>query len=138
VMGSMKSLEAVPWYVPTSLTIGFCLSQTTRLKVSKTQYDRVWSYIESGKKEGAKVIVGGEKRTTPGYWVDATSMPALPVLPGTRSSNSLLVFTDIRPDMKIVSVACKYIRKRFETIFPSLGERRGIRDRKASHSSLVR
>ncbi|KAH9077381.1 NAD-aldehyde dehydrogenase [Lactarius deliciosus] len=52
--------------------------------VSKTQYDRVWSYIESGKKEGAKAIVGGEKRTTPGYWVDPT------------------IFTDIRPDMKII------------------------------------
>ncbi|KAI0254358.1 NAD-aldehyde dehydrogenase [Lactifluus subvellereus] len=52
--------------------------------VSKTQYDRVWSYIESGKKEGAKVIVGGERRQAPGYWVDAT------------------IFTDIRPDMKIV------------------------------------
>ncbi|KAH9007022.1 NAD-aldehyde dehydrogenase [Lactarius hatsudake] len=52
--------------------------------VSKTQYDRVWSYIESGKKEGAKAIVGGEKRTAPGYWVDPT------------------IFTDIRPDMKIV------------------------------------
>ena len=46
-------------------------------KVSKAQYDRVWSYIESGKKEGAKLIVGGEKRTTPGYWVDATSAYAL-------------------------------------------------------------
>ena len=42
-------------------------------QVSKTQYDRVWSYIESGKKEGARVIVGGEKRTTSGYWVDPTS-----------------------------------------------------------------
>jgi len=52
--------------------------------VSKTQYDRVWDYIGSGKKEGAKCIVGGEKRTTPGYWVDAT------------------IFTDIRPEMKIV------------------------------------
>ena len=88
MMGSMKSLEAVPWYVPALLTLCFCLIQTTRLKVSKTQYDRVWGYIESGKKEGAKVIVGGEKRTTPGYWVDATSMPAF-LLPGTRASNSL-------------------------------------------------
>jgi aldehyde dehydrogenase (NAD+) len=52
--------------------------------VSKAQYERVWSYIESGKKEGAKVIVGGVKRTTPGYWVDPT------------------IFTDVRPDMKIV------------------------------------
>ncbi|KAJ7499008.1 aldehyde dehydrogenase domain-containing protein [Mycena latifolia] len=41
--------------------------------VSKTQYDRVWSYIESGKQEGAKVAVGGMK-----------------------------LFTDIRPNMKIV------------------------------------
>jgi len=52
--------------------------------VSKIQYDRVWSYIESGKKEGAKVILGGQRRQTAGYWVDAT------------------IFTDIRPDMKIV------------------------------------
>jgi len=89
VMGSMKSLEAALWYAPALLTLCFCLSLTTRLKVSKTQYDRVWSYIESGKKEGARVIVGGEKRTAPGYWVDATSMPAFPVLPGTRAANSL-------------------------------------------------
>lgn len=41
--------------------------------VSKTQYDRVWGYIEAGKKEGAKAIVGGTKRTTKGYWVDPTS-----------------------------------------------------------------
>ncbi|KAJ7667933.1 NAD-aldehyde dehydrogenase [Mycena polygramma] len=41
--------------------------------VSKIQYDRVWSYIEAGKQEGAKVAVGGTK-----------------------------LFTDIRPDMKIV------------------------------------
>ncbi|KII94734.1 hypothetical protein PLICRDRAFT_33547 [Plicaturopsis crispa FD-325 SS-3] len=52
--------------------------------VSKTQYDRVWGYIEAGKKEGAKAIVGGTKRTTKGYWVDPT------------------IFTDIREDMKIV------------------------------------
>ncbi|KAF7352867.1 Aldehyde dehydrogenase [Mycena venus] len=52
--------------------------------VSKTQYDRVWSYIESGKQEGAKVVVGGTKRTGKGFFVDPT------------------IFTDIRPDMKIV------------------------------------
>lgn len=38
--------------------------------ISKVQYDRVWSYIESGKKEGAKVVVGGEKRTSKGFFVD--------------------------------------------------------------------
>jgi acyl-CoA reductase-like NAD-dependent aldehyde dehydrogenase len=66
-----------------------CLSATMDLKVSKTQYDRVWSYIESGKQDGARVLVGGDRRTTPGYWVDATSLPALPVLPRSPAANSL-------------------------------------------------
>jgi len=52
--------------------------------VSKIQYDRIWSYIESGKQEGAKVVLGGTKRTGKGFFVDPT------------------IFTDIRPDMKIV------------------------------------
>ncbi|KIY73666.1 NAD-aldehyde dehydrogenase [Cylindrobasidium torrendii FP15055 ss-10] len=52
--------------------------------VSKGQYDRVWSYIESGKNEGARVATGGAKRTGKGFYVDPT------------------IFTDIRPDMRIV------------------------------------
>ena len=48
--------------------------------VSKAQYDRVWSYIESGKREGARVLLGGEKRKEKGYWVDATSKSALLIL----------------------------------------------------------
>ncbi|KAJ7638729.1 aldehyde dehydrogenase domain-containing protein [Roridomyces roridus] len=52
--------------------------------VNKTQYDRVWGYIESGKSEGAKVVLGGTKRSTKGFFVDPT------------------IFTDVRPDMKIV------------------------------------
>ncbi|KAI0069084.1 NAD-aldehyde dehydrogenase [Artomyces pyxidatus] len=52
--------------------------------VSKGQYDRVWNYIDSGKKEGARVVIGGEKRSTPGYYVDAT------------------IFADVTPNMKIV------------------------------------
>ncbi|KAI0049622.1 NAD-aldehyde dehydrogenase [Auriscalpium vulgare] len=52
--------------------------------VSKGQYDRVWNYIEAGKKAGARVVCGGEKRSTPGYYVDAT------------------IFADITADMKIV------------------------------------
>jgi hypothetical protein len=43
------------------------------LQVSKAQYDRVWGYIESGKSEGAKVVLGGEKRPGKGYFVDPTS-----------------------------------------------------------------
>ncbi|TCD70492.1 aldehyde dehydrogenase (NAD(P)(+)) ald5 [Steccherinum ochraceum] len=52
--------------------------------VSKVQYDKIWSYIESGKQEGAKCILGGEKRSGKGYFVDPT------------------IFTDVKPDMKIV------------------------------------
>ncbi|KAF8639465.1 hypothetical protein AX16_010318 [Volvariella volvacea WC 439] len=52
--------------------------------VSKGQYERVWNYIESGKADGAKAILGGTKRSGPGYFIDPT------------------IFTDIRPDMKIV------------------------------------
>ncbi len=74
----MKNLEAALWcVVHLSSHFKAGLRFTWHFKVSKTQYDRVWSYIESGKKEGARVIVGGEKRTTPGYWVDATSSHAL-------------------------------------------------------------
>lgn len=43
------------------------------MQVSKTQHERVWSYIESGKSQGAKVLFGGEKRSGRGYWVDPTS-----------------------------------------------------------------
>jgi len=52
--------------------------------VSKGQYDRVWGYIEAGKEEGAQVLVGGQKRAGAGYFVEPT------------------VFTDIKPDMRIV------------------------------------
>ncbi|KAG6891281.1 hypothetical protein C0992_009473 [Termitomyces sp. T32_za158] len=52
--------------------------------VSKGQYDKVWSYIESGKQEGAKAILGGVKRAGKGYYIDPT------------------IFTEIRADMKIV------------------------------------
>jgi len=87
VMASMKNLDVVLWYAPVLMLV--CFSATTHLKVSKPQYDRVWSYIESGKQDGARVLVGGDRRTTPGYWVDATSPPALPVLPGSPAANSL-------------------------------------------------
>ncbi|KAI0347037.1 aldehyde dehydrogenase [Trametopsis cervina] len=52
--------------------------------VSKVQYDKIWSYIESGKEQGATLALGGVKRPGKGYYVDPT------------------IFTDITPDMKIV------------------------------------
>ena len=68
------------------------------------QYDKIWSYIEAGKAEGAKLALGGVKRAGKGYFVDPTSKCALAQF--RRSSSILtcgLVFTDITPDMKIVS-----------------------------------
>ncbi|TBU50473.1 NAD-aldehyde dehydrogenase [Dichomitus squalens] len=52
--------------------------------VSKMQYDKIFSYIESGKQAGARCVLGGEKRPGKGYFVDPT------------------VFVDVKPDMKIV------------------------------------
>jgi len=41
--------------------------------VSKMQYDKIFRYIGYGKEEGAKLVLGGEKRSTKGYFVDPTS-----------------------------------------------------------------
>ena len=71
------------------------------LQISRTQYDRVHGYIEAGKKEGAKVIVGGEKRPGKGFFIDPTSQPFDSILlVDTHVIRS--VFTDIQPEMKIV------------------------------------
>jgi phenylacetaldehyde dehydrogenase len=52
--------------------------------VSETQRDRVCSYLEFGKKEGAKAVTGGKAREGSGYFVEPT------------------VFVDTKPGMKIV------------------------------------
>jgi len=52
--------------------------------VSETQRDRVCSYLECGKKEGAKAVTGGKAREGSGYFVEPT------------------VFIDTKPGMKIV------------------------------------
>ena len=52
--------------------------------VSKEQQDRVLGYISSGRKEGAKVMTGGEAPQSAGYFVKPT------------------VLADVRPDMKVV------------------------------------
>ncbi|KAF8995906.1 aldehyde dehydrogenase [Cyathus striatus] len=53
-------------------------------QVSQVQYDRIMSYIESGKEDGATVHYGGERHGTEGYFIKPT------------------IFTDVHPDMKIV------------------------------------
>jgi len=53
-------------------------------QVSQGQYERIMGYIKSGKEEGAKVHVGGERHGTEGYFVQPT------------------IFTETKPNMKIV------------------------------------
>ncbi|KAL7276621.1 aldehyde dehydrogenase (NAD(P)(+)) ald5 [Rhizina undulata] len=41
-------------------------------QVSQLQFDRIMSYIEHGKQEGAKVEIGGERHGTVGYYIQPT------------------------------------------------------------------
>ena len=58
-------------------------------QVSKQQFDKILSYIDIGKKEGARVILGGEKNSdgnmSKGFFVKPT------------------IFADVKPDMRIVN-----------------------------------
>jgi len=69
--------------------------------VSKAQYDKIWSYIESGKVQGAKLVLGGQKRPGKGYFVDPTS-ERCSFQPVPVTAYAVLVFTEITHDMKIV------------------------------------
>ncbi len=52
-------------------------------QVSQEQFDRVMGYIDAGKREGAKLLVGGNRAGDRGYFVEPT------------------VFTDVQDEMKI-------------------------------------
>jgi aldehyde dehydrogenase (NAD+) len=52
-------------------------------QVSQEQYDRVMSYITAGNKEGAKMILGGNRVGDKGYFIEPT------------------IFVDVKDDMKI-------------------------------------
>ncbi|KAF7562438.1 hypothetical protein G7046_g1725 [Stylonectria norvegica] len=53
-------------------------------QVSQLQYDRIMSYIQSGKEEGAIVETGGERHGDKGYFIQPT------------------IFSNVRGDMKIM------------------------------------
>ncbi|KAG5715104.1 Aldehyde dehydrogenase [Termitomyces sp. T112] len=53
-------------------------------QVSQVQFDRVMSYIESGKQDGATVHTGGARHGEEGYFIQPT------------------IFTNVKPEMKIV------------------------------------
>jgi phenylacetaldehyde dehydrogenase len=69
-----------------SIKLGSGLDPATQMgpMVSKVQRDRVWNYIEAGRRAGAKAIAGGRALDTAGYFIEPT------------------VFVNVRPDMKIV------------------------------------
>lgn len=58
-------------------------------QVSQQQYDKILSYIDIGKKEGARLVLGGEKNTDPklkdGYFIKPT------------------IFADVKPTHRIVN-----------------------------------
>ncbi|MFN4243336.1 MAG: aldehyde dehydrogenase family protein [Tepidisphaerales bacterium] len=58
-------------------------STTQGPQVSQEQFDRVMGYIESGKRDGAQCILGGNRVGNRGYFIEPT------------------VFTGVRDDMKI-------------------------------------
>ena len=69
-----------------SIKLGSGLDPATQMgpMVSEIQRDRVCSYLEAGKAEGAKAVTGGKAREGAGYFVEPT------------------VFVDTQPGMKIV------------------------------------
>jgi len=52
-------------------------------QIDKIQFDKILGYIESGKQEGAKLMMGGERLGTKGYYIAPT------------------IFGDVKDDMKI-------------------------------------
>lgn len=53
-------------------------------QISKTQFDRIMSYIDDGKKSGAKVEVGGKRVGSEGFFIEPT------------------IFSNVTEDMTIV------------------------------------
>ncbi|KAF9445252.1 aldehyde dehydrogenase [Macrolepiota fuliginosa MF-IS2] len=53
-------------------------------QISQTQFDRIMGFINSGKQDGAKVVIGGERHGSEGYFVKPT------------------VFTGVNPKMSIM------------------------------------
>lgn len=81
-----KFIELFTKYTKENTVIGGPFEDKTNFgsQVSKVQYEKILSYIESGKEAGAKVAYGGMKATEKGYYITPT------------------IFTDCTQDMKIV------------------------------------
>ncbi|TFK61593.1 aldehyde dehydrogenase [Pluteus cervinus] len=80
----LQKFTAVAKFLETAAGDQFTPTTKHGPQVSSGQFDRVMSYIGSGKAEGATVHAGGERLGTNGYFVQPT------------------IFTDVTKDMKIV------------------------------------
>lgn len=60
-------------------------------QVSKTQFDRVISYIEEGRKSGARLLYGGSKHGDKGYYLQPTVFADV----SSRFNNSESILTRI-------------------------------------------
>lgn len=81
-----KFLEEFKKYTKDNTTIGsqFDSNVTHGPQISKNQQEKIMSYVDSAKSEGARLVLGGEVSHKQGYFVDPT------------------IFADVRDDMKAV------------------------------------
>lgn len=81
-----KFLEQFKKYTQENTTIGsqFDGNVTHGPQISKSQQEKILSYVDSAKSEGARLVLGGEVSNKQGYFVDPT------------------IFADVRDDMKAV------------------------------------
>ncbi|KAI6000378.1 aldehyde dehydrogenase [Pisolithus orientalis] len=68
-------------------------------QISKIQYDRIMNYIDSGKKDGAKIHTGGERHGNEGYFIQPT------------------IFLDAKPDMRIFKDEEDVVRQANDTVY---------------------
>lgn len=56
-------------------------------QISKVQHDRIMSYIEEGKKGGAKVLHGGARQGSSGYFIQPTVFADVSAFPPCTPSS---------------------------------------------------
>ena len=68
-----------------SIKVGDPMEEDTQqgAQISKEQFDKILGYIDSGKKEGARLVTGGNRHGKAGYFIEPT------------------IFADVKDEMKI-------------------------------------
>lgn len=71
--------------------LNWCADFLLSFKVDETQYKKILGYIDSGKKEGAKLLCGGSPAADKGYFIQPT------------------IFGDVQDNMKIAKEEVRII-----------------------------